>query len=84
MKNTPDTMEDILAYLYCATETLALIRNEFDTETSPFMCVDALYGQVNYLRQLCGQLKMHIQQIPPQILQRIAKAVDEDVHKGGK
>lgn len=75
MNTTPDTMEDILTYLYCATDNLEIIRNAFDEERSRILCADALYGQINNLRQLCDQLSMQIQNIPHQTQQQIAKAV---------
>lgn len=75
MKKSNDTMEDILTYLYCTADTLALIRNEFDIGTSRIFCADALFGEIHHLRQLCGQLSKHIKQMPEEMLQQIADTV---------
>ena len=73
MNTTPNTMEDILTYLYCAADTLELIRNALDEDKSRILCADAMYGQINNLRQLCDQLSRHIQSVPHQTQKKIAK-----------
>lgn len=77
METRNDTMEDILTYLYCTADSFALIRNEIDIETSRNLCVDALFGEIHHLRQLCGQLSEHIQQIPEKQLEQIAAGVQQ-------
>lgn len=75
METRNDTMEDILTYLYCTADSLVLIRNELDIGSNKNLCMDALFGEIHHLRQLCDLLSMHIQQMPEEMLQKIAKDV---------
>lgn len=76
MEKHPETMEDLLCYLECARDSLLMIHNTLESETtSTEILMNAVFGAYNHLDYISKAMMKHIDKIPIEIMERIGREV---------